>query len=221
MIVHPPGYLAEAARLCREHDVLLIADEVATGFGRTGTLFACQQEDVTPDFMCLAKGITGGYLPLAATLATQHVYEIFLGAENQRTAFYHGHTFTGHPLGCAAALASLDLFTHGGVLERLPDLERRFMDRLRPLALHRAVGDIRQRGTMIGIELVADGPTMRPFPPGDLVGARVCHAARAHGVILRPLGDVVVLMPPLSITDDEIDHLVGALERALADVLPP
>jgi adenosylmethionine-8-amino-7-oxononanoate aminotransferase len=219
MIVHPPGYLSGAAQLCRAHDVLLIADEVATGFGRTGTMFACEQEGVTPDFLCLAKGLTGGYLPLAATLTKQPIYDVFLGSTADRRAFYHGHTFTGHPLGCAAALASLDLFDREGVLERLPGLERTLRGRLgRKLASHPVVGEIRQKGLMVGIELVADRAAGRPFPAADQVGALVCAAAREHGVILRPLGDVVVLMPPLSITPAEIDHLVGAVESALGDV---
>ncbi len=219
MLVHPPGYLSGAYQMCREHDVLLIADEVATGFGRTGTLFACEQEEVTPDFLCLAKGLTGGYLPLAATLTTQPIYDIFLGATADRRAFYHGHTFTGHPLGCAAALASLDLFARERTLERVAVLESTLRDRLaRNLASHPVVGDIRQKGLMVGIELVADRASRRPFPAADQVGALVCAAAREHGVILRPLGDVVVLMPPLSVRGDEIDLLVGAVENALGDV---
>ncbi|HTE49961.1 MAG TPA: adenosylmethionine--8-amino-7-oxononanoate transaminase [Kofleriaceae bacterium] len=221
MLVHPDGYLAGAAALCREHDVLLIADEVATGFGRTGTLFACTQEQVTPDLLCLAKGLTGGYTPLAATLMTHRVYEQFLGARPaERRTFFHGHSFTGHPLGCAAALASLDLFERDLVIEQLPGK----IDRLRAalasrLAGHPNAGDIRQRGLMVGIELVADRATAAPFPAEAVTGARVCAAARGHGVLLRPLGDVVVLMPPLSITDDEIDLLVDSVAAGLADVL--
>jgi adenosylmethionine-8-amino-7-oxononanoate aminotransferase len=221
MLVHPEGYLAGAAALCREHDVLLIADEVATGFGRTGTLFACAQEDVTPDLLCLAKGLTGGYTPLAATMATQRIYDQFLGARpGDRRTFFHGHTFTGHPLGCAAALASLDLFERDRVLEALPTK----IDRLRGalaarLADHPNVGDIRQRGLMVGIELVADRASAAPLPAEATTGARVCTAARASGVLLRPLGDVVVLMPPLSITHDEIDALVAAVSAGLAAVL--
>jgi adenosylmethionine-8-amino-7-oxononanoate aminotransferase len=221
MIVHPPGYLAGAAALCRAHDVLLIADEVATGFGRTGSLFACEQEDVTPDLLCLAKGLTGGYTPLAATLMTHRVYEAFLGAPPEpRVTFFHGHTFTGHPLGCAAALASLDLFERDRVLEHLPAKIDALHDALAAaLCAHPNVGDIRQRGLMVGVELVADRATAAPLPAQALTGARVCAAARAHGVLLRPLGDVVVLMPPLSITRDEITALVGALSAGLADTL--
>jgi len=221
MLVHPDGYLAGAAALCREHDVLLIADEVATGFGRTGTLFACTQEQVTPDLLCLAKGLTGGYTPLAATLATARIHERFLGAgPDDRQTFYHGHTFTGHPLGCAAALAALDLYESDRVFQLLPAkverLRAALAERLGP---HPHVGDIRQRGLMVGIELVADRATATPFPPAATIGPRVCAAARAHGVLLRPLGDVVVLMPPLSITHDEIDALVGAVAGGLAAAL--
>ena len=221
MIVHPPGYLAQVAALCRDHDVLLIADEVATGLGRTGSFFACSQENVTPDFLCLAKGLTGGYTPLAATLVTQRVYEGFLAPrDEERRTFFHGHTFTGHPLGCAAALASLDLFDSDHVMDSLPPKIDRLTDALaRNLASHPNVGDIRHRGLMVGIELVADRATAEPFPAHQTLGARVCHAARKHGVLLRPLGDVVVLMPPLSITLDEIDLLVGSVEQALAETL--
>jgi adenosylmethionine---8-amino-7-oxononanoate aminotransferase len=220
ILVHPHGYLSGAAALCREHDVLLIADEVATGFGRTGTLFACTQEGVTPDLLCLAKGLTGGYTPLAATLTAPRIYEQFLGAHpDDRRTFYHGHSFTGHPLGCAAALASLDLFERDRVLDNLPAKIERLQRALASLADHPHVGDIRQRGLMVGIELVRDRATAQPFPGQAATGARVCAAARPSGVILRPLGDVVVLMPPLSITHDEIDALVGAVAAGLAATL--
>jgi adenosylmethionine-8-amino-7-oxononanoate aminotransferase len=221
MLVHPPGYLAGAAELCRRHDVLLIADEVATGFGRTGTLFACDQERVSPDFLCIAKGLTGGYTPLAATLASERIYDSFLSDRpEERRAFHHGHTFTGHPLGCAAALASLDIFDTDRVLAALPRKAERLCARLANLlGAHPHVGDIRQRGLMVGIELVADRERARPLAPEQRTGARVCSAARDHGVLLRPLGDVLVLMPPLSIRDDEIDQLVDAVVSGLARVL--
>jgi adenosylmethionine-8-amino-7-oxononanoate aminotransferase len=219
MRLQPPGFLAEAQRLCREHDVLLIADEVATGFGRTGTLFACEQEDVQPDLMCLAKGLTGGYLPLAATLATDQVFAAFLGAHAEQRTFFHGHTYTGNPLACAVALASLDLFASAQVLERLPPLieylAKRMAERLGPLA---HVGEIRQRGLMVGVELVQVGVGPVPYPAADPIGARVCAAVRKHGVILRPLGPVVVLMPPLSITAHEIDRLVEAARLGILEV---
>ena len=219
ILVHPPGYLRAAADLCKQHQVLLIADEVATGLGRTGSMLACEQEDVTPDFLCLAKGLTGGYLPLAATIATDEIYAAFLGAPSEYKAFYHGHTFTGNPLACAAALASLDLFETDQVMSKLPAKIERLAtllrDRLAPLP---HVGDIRQKGLMVGVELVADRDTGRPFPPERQTAARACHEARGHGVIVRNLGDVLVLMPPLSITIGELELLVQAVERSIVDI---
>lgn len=219
MLVHPEGYLRGVARLCREHEVLLICDEVATGFGRTGTMFACEQEDVEPDLLCVAKGITGGYLPLAATLATDQIDSAFLGPRSAGKAFFHGHSYTGNPLACAAAIASLELFESEEVLERLQDkialLRELLGTKLRHLSW---VGDVRQKGFMVGIELVSDRATATPFPPERFMGAKVCEAARAHGVIIRPLGDVVVLMPPLSITHSELEQLVDATARAIGDV---
>ncbi len=221
MLVQPPGYLAEVAALCRKHDVFLIADEVATGFGRTGTLFACEQERVTPDLLCLAKGITGGTLPLAATLATESIYETFLAEPAAGRAFYHGHTYTGNPIACAAALASLGLFDSDQTLARLRNkielLQSLINDQLRD---HPHVGDIRQRGFMVGIELVERREDSSPFATGNLIGHRVAMAARSHGVILRPLGDTLVLLPPLSISHAELAALVLATRAALDDVLP-
>jgi adenosylmethionine-8-amino-7-oxononanoate aminotransferase len=218
MLMQPIGYLAEAAALCRKHQVLLIADEVATGFGRTGTMFACEQESVCPDLMCLAKGMTGGYLPLAATLATEEVFSAFLGERSDYRTFFHGHTYTGNALACAAALASLQLFESdavlAGVTEKAWHLAQLFKQRLAGSAY---VVDIRQRGLMCGIEL--GNRSGESFPAEEAVGARVCDAARSHGVVLRPLGDVIVLMPPLSITNDELETLVDALGLSIADVL--
>lgn len=220
MLVHPPGYLRAAAELCRQHGVLLIADEVATGFGRTGTLFACEQEEVSPDLLCVAKGISGGYLPLAATLATEEIYGAFLGSRVDRRTFFHGHTYTGNPLACAAAIASLDLLNREPVIPRARAVAARLGDllaeRVAPL---RWVGDVRRRGLMIGIELVADRETAAPFLFEHAVGARVCLAARRHGVILRPLGDVIVLMPPLSLEFRECEILVDAVARSIEEVL--
>ena len=216
IVTAPDGYLADVARLCRRHGVLLVCDEVATGFGRTGTMFACEQEEVEPDFLCLAKGLTAGYLPLAATLATEAVYDAFRGPYEAHRTFYHGHSYTGNPLGCAAALANLDLFEREGVLEKLPrKIERvrtRLAERVAPLA---HVGDVRQRGLMVGIELVADRATREPFPPSERRGRRAILAARERGVVIRPLGDVVVLMPPLAISADEIDTLVDVTADAI------
>ncbi len=221
MIVHPRGFLRGVRELCRAHEVLLIADEVATGFGRTGRMFACEHEDVAPDFMCLAKGISGGYLPLAATLTTEEVYSAFLGHRSDSRAFFHGHTYTGNPLACAAGVASLRLFETEDVLNRVestlvPDMGVLLREHV---AAHPAVADIRQCGLMVGIELMADPAARRPFEAREAVGARVCDAVRRHGVILRPLGDVVVLMPPLSITRQELELLVTSVASALSELL--
>jgi len=219
MIAQPQGYLARAAALCREHDVLLIADEVATGFGRTGTLFACEQEGVSPDLLCVAKGLTGGYLPLAATLASDPIYQQFLGNYSEQKSFFHGHSYTGNPLACAAALASLDVFAQDHVLDRLPAkielLSGELEERVAPLA---HVGQVRQRGLMVGIELMREPARRESYAPAERIGQRGILAARRRGVILRPLGDVLVLMPPLAITADEIATLVGVAAEAIAEV---
>jgi adenosylmethionine-8-amino-7-oxononanoate aminotransferase len=216
MITAPAGYLRRVREVTRECDVLLIADEVAVGFGRTGTLFACSQEEVTPDFLCLAKGLTGGYLPLAATLTTDEVYHAFLGPAEARRTFYHGHTYTGNPLGAATALASLDLLKQPTGLAALPEkIQRlaRHLDRLRDLP---HVGEIRQKGLMAGIELVRDRQAREPFDPQFRMGQRVCLAARAQGVWIRPLGDVVVVMPPLAIDGSLLDRLGDVLYNAVS-----
>jgi len=218
MLVHPEGYLSRVRRACDRVGCLMIADEVAVGFGRTGRLFACEHEQVTPDLMCLAKGITGGYLPLAATVATDRVYGAFLGPRSSCRTFYHGHTYTGNALAASAALAVLDIFEREHVIEGLAAKIERLADRLRGVAALRHVGQVRQRGLMVGIELVADKATKEPYPYERAVGDRVCAAVRPKGVILRPLGDVVVLMPPLSISNDEIDLLVGAAAEAIREV---
>jgi adenosylmethionine---8-amino-7-oxononanoate aminotransferase len=222
MLLQPPGFLRRAAELCREHDVLLIADEVATGFGRTGTMFACEQQGVHPDLLCVAKGLTGGYLPLAATLATERVFAAFLGTHAEQRTFFHGHTYTGNPLACAAALASLEIFARERVLERLQPviahLAQTLAAQVAPLP---HVAEIRQLGLMVGIELQADPATRTPYPAADPVGPRVCAAVRRHGVILRPLGPVVVLMPPLCVTTDEVDLLVSATAAAITEVTAP
>jgi adenosylmethionine-8-amino-7-oxononanoate aminotransferase len=216
---HPPAYLRALADLTRAADVLLICDEVATGFGRTGTMFACEQASVTPDLLCLAKGITGGYLPLAATLATERLHNAFLGRPQEGRTFFHGHTYTGNPLACAVALASLDLFDSDRTLERVGSsiarLTGRLGDAITPLP---HVSDVRQCGMMVGIELAADAAARRPYPAADRVGAQVAADARQRGIIIRPLGDVVVLMPPLSIRDDELDRLVAATSDAIVAV---
>jgi adenosylmethionine-8-amino-7-oxononanoate aminotransferase len=218
MLIQPPGYLARLAALCREHEVLLICDEVATGFGRTGTLFAVEQEGVRPDLMCVAKGLTGGYLPLAATLATDAVYEAFLGPFAERRTFFHGHTYTGNPLACAAALANLELFEKERTLERMKPTVAALQQGLAAIAEHPHVSEVRQRGLMVGIELIADRRSRAEYPYGDRMGHRVCQAVRRRGIILRPLGNVVVLMPPLSLTPDEARTLTRAVGEAIAEV---
>jgi adenosylmethionine-8-amino-7-oxononanoate aminotransferase len=218
MITAPEGYLGRVREATRKHGVLLIADEVAVGFGRTGTMFACQQEEVTPDFLCLAKGLTGGYLPLAATLTTDQVYEAFLGSPEAGRTFYHGHTYTGNPLGAAVALANIELLEAPEGLAAIPQkIEhlRRHLERLRSLP---AVGDIRQRGLIAGVELVCDKQTRERFSPERRVGAEVCRRAREQGVLLRPLGDVVVIMPPLAIGGSELDRLGEVLYNCVQSI---
>jgi adenosylmethionine-8-amino-7-oxononanoate aminotransferase len=201
MLIHPPGYLRAVRELCDDFGVLLICDEVATGFGRTGTMFACEQEGVAPDLLCLAKGLTGGYLPLAATLATERIYEGFLGAPEEYRTFFHGHTYTGNPLACAAALANLDAFEGERTIERLQPkiaLLRELLDEVEAMS---EVAEARSRGFMVGIDLGEHDPALR-------MGHRVTLEARERGAIIRPLSDVVVLMPPLSISESDLRRLV-------------
>ncbi len=218
MITYPPGYLKRVRELCNEHDVLLIFDEVAVGMGRSGKMFACEKEGVTPDILCLAKQLTGGYLPIAATLTTEEIYEAFLGPPEEARTFFHGHTFTANPLGCAAALAVLDIFEEDEVIDELASKVDRFSERLARLWDHPHVGDIRQYGMAAGIEVVSNRTTREGFAPEDRIGQKICRAARELGVFLRPLGEVIVLMPPLSITDDELETLVNAVEYGITKV---
>ena len=211
MLMQPEGYLKRVRELCDAHGVLLICDEVATGLGRTGAMFACDHEGVTPDLMCVGKGLTGGYLPLAATLTTERIYEGFLGEYEDSKTFFHGHTYTGNPLACAAGVATLELFERKRTLARLqPKIE--LLTRLLAQRIHElpAVAEIRQRGFMVGIELYRS-------PDGGRAGHEVTLAARRRGAIIRPLGDVVVLMPPLSISDGELRRLVTITASAIAD----
>jgi adenosylmethionine---8-amino-7-oxononanoate aminotransferase len=214
MLLHPPGYLAEARRLCDEHDVLLICDEVATGFGRTGTMFACEQESVAPDLMCIAKGLTGGYMPLAATLATERIYEGFLGAPEEQRTFFHGHTYTGNPLACAAAIAGLDAFEEERTLERLAPKAELLGELLARVVAMPGVVEVRRRGFMVGIDLGEHDPGLR-------VGHRVTLEARRRGAIVRPLGDTVVLMPPLAISEDDLRRLVEITWESIEATLFP
>ncbi len=215
MLLQPKGYLKKLREACDAHGVLLIADEVATGFGRTGTFFAVEQEDVRPDLLCLAKGITGGYLPLAATLAREEIFEGFLGPYESRRTFFHGHTYTGNALGCAAALASLRIFDTDRTLERLqPKIgsSARWLEGLRG---HAHVVDVRQCGFMAGVELAEEKSPRRDYPAQVRMGHQVTREARRNGVIIRPLGDVVVLMPPLSMSEADLDRLLDITARAI------
>jgi adenosylmethionine---8-amino-7-oxononanoate aminotransferase len=208
MLVHPEGYLRDVRELCDRHGVLLVLDEVATGFGRTGRMFACEHEGVAPDLLCLAKGLTGGYLPLAATLASERIYEGFLGEHEEFRTFFHGHTYTGNPLACAAALATLDLFEQERTLERLERKIELLAELLEPLAAHPAVSEVRRCGFMTGIELAG-------YPVAERIGHRVTLEARGRGAIVRPLGDVVVLMPPLAISKADLRRLVSITAEAI------
>jgi adenosylmethionine-8-amino-7-oxononanoate aminotransferase len=210
MLVHPEGYLREVRELCDRHGVLLICDEVAVGFGRTGRMFACEHENVTPDLLCVAKGITGGYLPLAATLASEQIYEGFLGEHQDFRTFFHGHTYTGNPLACAAALATLGVFEEERTLERLAPKIELLGRLLEPVAELPMVSEVRRRGFMVGIELGG-------FPLEARMGHQVTLEARRRGAIVRPLGDVIVLMPPLAISETDLERLVVIVWEAIVE----
>ena len=218
MLLLPEGWLTRARELCDRAGTLLIVDEVATGFGRTGEMFACDHEGVSPDLMGIAKGMTAGFLPLAATLSSEAIFEGFLAPVAEGRQFFHGHSYTGNALGCAAALANLKIFEEENVLERVRASAAHLERRLAELSELPAVGDVRQRGLMAGVELVRDRDTRERFEAADRIGHLVCTAMRKRGVILRPLGDTVVVMPPLSVTTDEIDLLVDALGACIREV---
>jgi adenosylmethionine-8-amino-7-oxononanoate aminotransferase len=215
MLLHPSGFLSEARRLATEYGVLLICDEVATGFGRTGTMFAVEHENVQPDLMCVGKGITGGYLPLAATFATHAIFDAFLGDPSEGKTFYHGHTYTGNPLACAAALASLELFEQNKLLDHVQHTSQELAKMLSELRDHPHVGQIRQKGLMVGIELVGDKSTRTPFDPKRRTAHQICSKIREQRVILRPLGDVIVIMPPLAMGVDHLHQIVQAVKLSL------
>jgi len=215
MRVMPAGYLSGLSRILKRHGVFLIADEVATGFGRTGRMFAVEHENVRPDFLCVAKALTGGYLPLAATLTRESVYRAFLGRYEEFKAFFHGHSYTANPLACAVARENLRVYARENTLAKLRAKRRRLTAFLRELAAHARVGHVRQAGFMAGIELVADKKTGRPFSVPFRAGARVCRAALARGVWVRPLGDVIVVLPPLGISRGELEKLLDALRAGI------
>lgn len=217
MIIYPPAYLAGAARLCKQHGVHLILDEVATGFGRTGTMFALEQSGVTPDFLCLSKGLTGGFMPLAATMTTEEVYNAFYGDYRDNRTFFHGHTFTGNPLGCAAALGSLQVFAEEQTMTGLPEKIERLrlgLERFRELPW---VGDLRQLGMIGVLELVKDRQSKAPFTLAERVGWPIYLAGLKEGLLLRPLGNVIYLWLPLSVTFEEIDEILKRMWQVLSN----
>jgi len=218
MIVSPPGYLKGVRKLCDKYNILMIADEVATGFGRTGKMFACEHEKVSPDILCLAKGITGGYLPLAATITTEKIYNAFLGEFKDLKTFFHGHTYTGNQIACAAAVANLEIFKKEKTLKTMQKKIEILKKGLFKITELPHVGDVRQKGFMVGIELVKDKKTKEPYPTGEKIGWKVCCKARKKGLIIRPLGNVIVLMPPLSISNQELKRLVEITAEAIREV---
>ena len=220
MIMHPSGFLKGVRGLADKYDVLLIADEVATGFGRTGKMFACEHEHVTPDIMCVAKGITGRYLPLAATLTTQKIFDAFLSDISEHKTFYHGHTYTGNALACAAAIASLELFEKNKLIESMEPKVAIIKQYLDKMALLENVGNVRQCGMMAGIEIVSNKRSKKPFAYENTIGAKLCSAMRAKGAILRPLGDVIVLMPSPAINIELLEKLLTIVYDTVKVDLP-
>jgi adenosylmethionine---8-amino-7-oxononanoate aminotransferase len=218
MITSPPGYLAGARELCGKYGILMIADEVATGFGRTGKMFACEHENLIPDIMCLSKGITGGYMPLAVTLATDEIYNAFLGEFKELKTFFHGHSYTGNPLACAAALACLDIFEKEKVLEGLRKKIEILNEWLKENLNLRNVGDVRNAGLMAGVELVRDKNIKEPYDWEEKIGWRVAYHARKNGVFIRPLGNTIVIMPPLSISEQNLRQLLTVIKDSIIEI---
>lgn len=217
IIVSPPGYLKGVRDLCTKYNVLMIADEVATGFGRTGRMFACEHEDIKPDIICLSKGITGGYMPLAATITTERIYEAFLGEFSELKTFFHGHSYTGNPLACAAAIACLDIFEKEETLNKLQPKIRILEDWLREISDLPHVGDARNKGLMAGVELVKDKKSKEPYDWKEKKGWQVAYKARDNGVFIRPLGNIVVIMPPLSISTENLRQLLKVIKNAISE----
>ena len=219
MVMHPDGWLKRVGEAVRSSGALLVTDEVMTGFGRTGKLFAHQKEKVTPDLLCVAKGLTGGYLPMAATLTTQAVYEVFLGEYEEFKSFFHGHSYTGNQLGSAAALASWELLNAAGARLRRRQMEKQLSAALNPLWELAAVGDVRQEGLVVGVELVAEWETRRAFPLKAQAGIRVCEEMARRGVLTRPIGNVIPLLPPYCTTDAQLRRMVKVLRESIVKVL--
>ena len=214
----PQGMLQAVRAFCNRTGALLILDEVMTGFGRTGTMFACEQEQITPDLLAMAKGLTGGTVPLAATMVTEKIYAAFLGSTEEQKTFYYGHSYTAHSIGCAAALASLDIFEEEKVLEKLPTTIKHFSKALTTLKNMSHIADIRQCGLIAGIDVMLDPTSKISYPWQDQMGAKICRAARKHGLLTRPIRDTIVFMPPLCITKEQIDQAVEALGKAITEV---
>lgn len=218
MLISPKGFLKGVEELASRHETILIVDEVMTGFGRTGRMWACEHEDVSPDILCTAKGLTAGYLPLAATLTTDEIYEVFLGDYRDLKTFFHGHTFTGNPLGCAVALENISIFEREDLIGKIQETIQYLQDRLQEFHTLNHVGDIRVCGLAVGIELMENTNRQTPYPFEEKVGIRVCKAALERGAILRPLVNTIVLMPPLQITISELDSLLDITYKAIAEV---
>ncbi len=214
MIAQPEGWLRRATDVARGHGAQLIADEVMTGFGRTGSNFACHRESVQPDFMALAKGLTGGYLPMAATLTTQKVFDAFLGRYDEFKTFFHGHSFTGNQLGASAALASLEILQSEESIRSRKVLEQTLREELASLWALPNIGDMRQVGLVMGIELVRNWRTKEPFDLSERAGIRVCEAMSRKGVLTRPVGNVIVLLPPYCTTQSQARRMVRAVYEA-------
>ena len=218
MLVYPKGYLKGIRKLCTKYNILMIVDEVAMGFGRTGKMFACEHEDIRPDLMVIAKGLTGGYLPVAATLATDRIFNAFLGRHDSKKTFYHGHTYTGNPLGCAAAIASIDTFKNEKTIQALQPKIRLLETELKKFKELKHVGDVRQCGFLAGIELVKDKRTKKEYPMSDKIGINVIMEARKRGLIIRPLSDVIVIMPPLSISKVDLSGMLDIIYHSIKKV---
>ncbi len=218
MIVSPPDFLKRVRELSSQYNIHMIADEVATGFGRTGRMFACEHEGVVPDFLCIAKGLTGGYMPFAATITSEEIFDAFLGEYEDFKTFFHGHTYTGNQLGCAAAIASIDLFKKEKILEGLKGKVSCLTKELERFKDHPHVGDIRQIGLVAGIELVEDRDTRKPYPLKDKIGFRVCERAKKKGILLRPLGNIIVIMPQLSISEEELVWMMDVIYESIDDI---
>ncbi|GAB6071638.1 adenosylmethionine--8-amino-7-oxononanoate transaminase [Venenivibrio stagnispumantis] len=214
----PKGYLKEIRRICTEYNILLIVDEVAVGFGRTGYMFASEKEGIEPDILALGKGITGGYLPLAATLTTKEIFDAFWGEFGEAKHFYHGHTYTGNPLACNVALANIELFDEEKRLKNVKERIKQLESRLPEFLQLKYVGDVRNYGLMAGVELVKDKKTKEPFPYGERTGFKVAKNMLKRGIWVRPLGDVMVIMPPLSITAEELDYFIDSLKDSINEI---